>query len=230
MTAKPVELTPDDWVQDRWIDLDRDPGFHRKEYSPMLLKYHNVLFSAGKPGKVFVPLCGKTMDLIYLADQGHEVIGLEYSKGAIERFCEENSLHFTTEKLAEAPFVLYKTNEKNIKVYQGNMFDMSPEICGKFDAAFDRGSFVAINLDDHKAYSDLMSSVLKPDGKILMESLSYKSATYGGPPHSISKDDLTASFTAFKMSTLETFDIPAKPAMAAEGRKIICDVVLLVRM
>ena len=39
-----------------------------------------------------MPLCGKSLDLLWLRDQGHLVIGVELSATAFEDFCLENGI------------------------------------------------------------------------------------------------------------------------------------------
>ena len=212
---KDRELTPEEWHQERWTEKDKDPTFHRKKVSDSLVKYQARLIAGGK-SRVFFPLCGKTLDMVHLAEQNCEVVGLEFSPNAIICFFEENGLSYTEEKLAEAPFVKYCANEKHITIFQGDLFEMEPTICGEFDAIFDRGGYVAINVSMRQNYANLMASILKPKGKILMEAIRYD-ANYGGPPHSVSLEDLEANFTKFDMETLERYQYPAPPHFKIDG-------------
>ena len=60
-------------------------GFHRQEVNPGLKKYWPTLQVA--PGRcVFVPLCGKSLDLLWLAEQGYCVLGVELIEKAVVDF------------------------------------------------------------------------------------------------------------------------------------------------
>ena len=55
---------------------------------------------SGKSGcSIFVPLCGKTLDLIWLNEKGHTVMGCELSEVAAKQFFEENKIPYSTSGL-----------------------------------------------------------------------------------------------------------------------------------
>lgn len=57
-------------------------GFHRSEANPLLVAH---LDSLGlKPSaRIFLPLCGKTLDIGWLLSNGFQVIGAELSEAAV---------------------------------------------------------------------------------------------------------------------------------------------------
>mgnify|MGYP000992455332 CR=1 FL=1 len=61
-----------------WLERWRNGqiGFHNSEVNGMLLRHHAQL---GAAARVLVPLCGKSLDMGWLAAQGHEVVGIELS-------------------------------------------------------------------------------------------------------------------------------------------------------
>ena len=76
------------WLQ-RW--QNSEIGFHRDEVNPNLLEYIDAL--GLKTGdSVLVPLCGKSKDMVWLAQRGVNVVGVELSEIAIAAFFEENQL------------------------------------------------------------------------------------------------------------------------------------------
>lgn len=70
-----------------WLDFWRDErsDFHQIAVNPLLNKFWPSLKLA-HGSRVFVPLCGKSLDMLWLAQQGHEVIGVELSSIAVEDF------------------------------------------------------------------------------------------------------------------------------------------------
>ena len=60
---------------------------------------HCPFMSEGKERdglSVFVPLCGKTLDMVWLCQQGHTVVGCELSEIAALDFFKENSIPYET--------------------------------------------------------------------------------------------------------------------------------------
>lgn len=74
-----------DW-RDRW--REGRIGFHREDTHPTLVRFWPQL--GVKPGaKVLVPLCGKSLDMRWLARHDHPVLGIELAEQAIEQFVAE---------------------------------------------------------------------------------------------------------------------------------------------
>ena len=78
------------WL-DRWHQ--NRIGFHEDSVNGYL-KRHFSRFQLDPGACVFIPLCGKAHDIKWIADHGHEVIGIELSQLAIEAFFEENALAY----------------------------------------------------------------------------------------------------------------------------------------
>ena len=72
-----------DW-HDSWAE--GRTGFHRPDVHPQLLAHAARWLGAGS-ARVLVPLSGKTDDIGWLLDQGHEVVGVELVPQAV------NELH-----------------------------------------------------------------------------------------------------------------------------------------
>ncbi|KAJ1620819.1 Thiopurine S-methyltransferase-domain-containing protein [Pavlovales sp. CCMP2436] len=76
---------------ERWADKWQamDIKFHKRDVHPALAKHYDILFPDGAVKRVIVPLCGKTVDLPFLARKGHEVVGVEGVPLAAEQFAKE---------------------------------------------------------------------------------------------------------------------------------------------
>jgi thiopurine S-methyltransferase len=70
---------------ERW--QQRHIGFHLGHPHDWLVAAHERFPAASR---IYVPLCGKTVDLVWLRDQGHEVIGCEFVASAIQDFFREH--------------------------------------------------------------------------------------------------------------------------------------------
>ena len=181
-----------------WTGLwkEGDTGWHREEINAYLIKYVDELTGGRSNVRVFVPLCGKSLDMLWLADQGHTVVGVELAKQPIESFFKESNLTFTVElvKMAAAsePVEVYKCNEKKITIFSCDLFAlMEDDVGGKFDAIWDRGSLSAVapSFDDRgKRYTKKMRSLLACDGNYMLESHYYEVDRGMNPPACISDE------------------------------------------
>lgn len=163
-------------------------GFHRLE--PNSLLRDHVSFFEGRR-RVYVPLCGKSIDLVYLREQGHEVVGSEFVPLAIEQFFDE---------LGEKPKVetrgKYRVHSVNkLSIVEGDAFALQPEhLGGKVDAIFDRGSLVAIDPRSRNDFVDSFARLVVPQGRLGCVVFEYDQSKIDGPPWSVSHKDLDALF------------------------------------
>ncbi len=76
------------WHQ-RWAE--NQIGFHRDSVHPMLMRYWSTL--CPMPDEtVLVPLCGKSIDLNWLAEKHEHVIGVELSDIAVRAFFQKTCI------------------------------------------------------------------------------------------------------------------------------------------
>lgn len=161
------------WEQDWCTD---NPEFHNNEVNAMLIKQHHDFTGGRNNLRILVPLCGKSLDMIWLADQGHSVVGVELIRKGIEAFLRDNKLTHREESITLAPEkqgTVFKVNDKEISLFECSIFDFSAEVAGgQFDCIWDRGSMTAINMmteERLQQYRDIMLASLKPDGRYFLE-------------------------------------------------------------
>jgi len=136
-------------------------------------------------GRVLVPLCGKTPDLVWLAERGHVVAGIELAEKAVQEFFAEQSLSHVSSNSAH--FDVYTCNELPITLFCGNYFRFTE---GPFDALYDRGAIVAVNPDQRPRYVEHTKSLLKPGARRLVITLEYDQQVVEGPPWALHGDEL----------------------------------------
>ncbi|XP_041867491.1 probable thiopurine S-methyltransferase isoform X2 [Melanotaenia boesemani] len=145
--------------------------------------------------RFLLPLCGKAVDMKWLADLGHFVVGVEISEKAIRQFFEENNMMYSEELGPSIPGgKVFKNSEKNISLYQCNLFDFSSSVGGRFGAIWDRGSLVAINPKDREKYADLMVSLMDGDCRYLLDTFLYNPDSYSGPPFFVPDEQIHSLF------------------------------------
>ena len=128
-------------------------SFHRKDIHPYVLKYMNPNEIEGK--NILVPLCGKTIDLMYLSQYANKVIGVELVEEAILQFFNENNL-----PLSQPDSTTYTSG--NITIYRLDFMCLTTEQIGPVDWILDRASLVALPYDmrmDYLATIERLSNV-----------------------------------------------------------------------
>ena len=187
--------------ESRWQE-DRI-GFHLKEVNPYLIKFSDQLLFQN-PDRVFVPLCGKTLDLCWLTKKTKKVIGIELVKKAVQDFFAESHIAY----LVQQEDTFQKFTSKSIDIYLGDFFKLKPEDTPSFKAIYDRASIIALEELDRRKYVDHLISFLDPAGRILLITLEYNQNQMKGPPYSVSGEEIESLFSPFgSLKLLETCDV-----------------------
>ena len=185
------------WLQ-RWEE--GQIGFHQDAVHPDLLA-HQARLLGGSRKRVFVPLCGKSRDLAWLAAQGHEVVGAELSAVAVRQLFEEAGLEATV--TAEGGAERWQSG--SLTVFCGDLFALTDAQLGRFDRIWDRAALVALPEDMRGGYTERLRSLLTDDGAILLNCFRY--GLPGGPPHSISEHEVFRRYgDGFSLELLRATD------------------------
>lgn len=187
-----------------WLDKwqHNQIGFHKSEANPLLIKHINAL-ALNKGDRIFLPLCGKTLDIGWLIEKGFRIVGAELSELAIEQLFTQLDLEPTIEQLANLR--LYSAD--NIDIFVGNIFDLTRDMIGDVDAVFDRAALVALPEDMRKTYTKHVIDVTSCAPQLLL-TFEYGVSDVAGPPHSIPQDEVVALYgNHYHLQTLEPFDI-----------------------
>lgn len=167
-----------------WIEAWKEgkTRFHRDQPNADLVNYL-PLFKNHQ--RVFVPLCGKSLDLLYLRSKGLEVIGVELSELALEQFQQENQLDMS--KIPHSDFVIYEMPK--LQIYQGDLFDLTPQELEGVRFCYDRASLVALPLMLREKYYILLKSFQELT-EILLISFEYDQSQAEGPPFSVPESEI----------------------------------------
>ena len=187
--------------ESRWQE-DRI-GFHLKEVNPFLIKFSDQLLFQN-PDRVFVPLCGKTLDLCWLTKKTNKVIGIELVKKAVLDFFTDNNIAYLVRQ--EENF--QKFTSKFIDIYLGDFFELKPEDTPPFKAIYDRASIIALEELDRRKYVNHLIPFLDPAGRILLITLEYNQNQMKGPPYSVPREEIESLFSPLgSLKLLETCDV-----------------------
>ncbi len=177
-------------------------GWHRHVYNDLMVK-HWPKINAPKDGSVLVPLCGKTLDMLWLAQQGHEVVGLEMVQQAVDAFFAENNLE--VKRVEHNDFCEFSSPP--IAILQGNVFDL-PDGTKQCDAWYDRAAMIAINPSLREDYVNLIRNQTKLGAVGLLITFTYPQEQMEGPPFSLTDGDVVSFYSSgFEVELLEKISL-----------------------
>ncbi len=182
------------WHQ-RWDN--QQLAFHQQQVNPLLQQYWSKL-QLRQGARVLVPLCGKSVDMLWLLEHGHPLVGVELSQIAVEAFFNDNQL----EPVRTQQGVLGQWQVDSLSLYCGDLFALSVESQGCFDAIYDRAALIALPEPMRSSYVEKLLSLLSADGQLLLITLEYPAELHQGPPFSVDQFQIEQLFDGFKVDRL----------------------------
>ena len=164
-------------------------GFHQNEINPYLLRYWQEV-RAGAGGEVFVPLCGKSLDMLWLRQQGYKVLGVELSPIAVRDFFAENGMELNHSSTGQFDCC----EADGIRILCGDFFELTKAHMTKVSAVYDRASLVALPPEMRGHYARHLVDILPPGTQILLVAFDYPQAEMQGPPFAVSVDEVKALY------------------------------------
>ena len=189
-------MDPAFW-HERW--KNQDIGFHQPDFHTQLQK-HWPRLDLRPSSPVFVPLCGKSLDMVWLAQQGHRVIGAELSQLAIDDFFAERGLSPTTRTAGS--FTVKSAGA--YELWCGDIFDLPPEAVADVAGVYDRAALIALPRPLRERYAAKLKALLPAQAPILLITLEYEQAQMSGPPFSVSRREVHELFAdTYRCAELE---------------------------
>ncbi|RZG70981.1 thiopurine S-methyltransferase [Acinetobacter junii] len=167
---------------DKW--QKNEIGFHLNQPHSLLVKYIDSL-NLEKKNRIFLPLCGKSLDIHWLLAQGYHLIGIDLSPIAIEELMAELAIPFTERKLEK----LTHYHHPQIDLFVGDFFELTSSNIGKIDAIYDRAALVALPEEMRTDYAQHLMQISNQATQLLI-SFEYDQSVMAGPPFSISPQQL----------------------------------------
>lgn len=173
-----------------WLNLWRTNNipFHKSLVEPELVKHIEKL-KLKSGDRIFVPLCGKSKDMFWLAQRDYRVIGVELSNIACQNFFSEHNL--VPEVILEKKFKIYQW--QNIKLYCGNFFDLDYKNLTQIKAIYDCNALIALPFIVRKKYINYLKSFFSSKARMLLMTIEAESKN-NTAPYSISKSEICSSF------------------------------------
>lgn len=184
-----------------WHDIwtERKIGFHRSDVHPMLQRHWPALARGGMD--VLVPLCGKALDMRWLAGEGHHVTGIELDQRAVDEFFaewdREPGVHQREDGLTE-----YSAG--NVHLAVGDFFDLRPTEL--WHAFYDRAALIALPEAMRPRYLERLAALVATGGEGILITFEYPDAEMDGPPFPVRRPELEAQ-RWFRVDQLERREV-----------------------
>ena len=204
-------MTPDFWTE-RW--QKNDIGLHQKSVHD-LLQAHWPALGVASDAAVLVPLAGKSLDMVWLAEQGHGVLGIELSMLAVESFFAER--HLSVVRLANAAGTLIHGGP--YAMICGDFFAVPPDVTAHIGAVYDRAALVALPPGMRQDYARHLMALTPAGAKMLLIALDYDGTQMSGPPFPVPPAEVETLFQPHaQVRVLQTREvIGTHPHFAAKG-------------
>jgi len=164
-------------------------GFHQEEINAHLKQYWREL-QVEQGSTVFVPLCGKSRDMLWLSEQGFNVIGVELSEMAAQAFFAENGSTAVLE--SNDRFQMWKAD--GISILCGDFFDLSSSDLENVAAVYDRASLIALPPEMRTRYARHLANILPTGTKIMLITFEYPQSEMQGPPFSVTLGEVESLY------------------------------------
>jgi thiopurine S-methyltransferase len=164
-------------------------GFHQSDMNEFLTDYWQNLGLTGDE-TVLVPLCGKSLDMLWLAKQGHKVLGVELSQQALDEFLTENEV--TAQPAQYTHYCGYELD--NLTLLCGDFFHLTTEDCQDVKAIYDRAAIVALPPEIRAQYVTHLRAILPKGMRYLMITMEYDQSRVSGPPFSVPESEVRQLF------------------------------------
>lgn len=196
-------MDPKFWLE-RW--QKNEIGFHAPKVQPALAKYWHAL-EVPKGASVFVPLCGKTIDMSWLAGEGYRVVGAELSELAVDAFFAEHGLTATVREIDG-----FKVKSSGgVEIWCGDFFALDRAKLPPLAATYDRAALVAMPPQMQPRYASKMAELMPAGAPVLLVGLDYDPKEMQGPPFNIPQARVRELYQdAFDVAVLDAKDGLAK--------------------
>ncbi|SDU17138.1 thiopurine S-methyltransferase [Halopseudomonas salegens] len=177
-------------------------GFHKSRPNPLLSRWWPAL---GLPegATVWVPLCGKSLDMAWLRQRGHPVLGIELARSALESFAAEQQLQLGWRQQGE--FAI--SEGEGYCLYCGDFFGLQTEDVASVKGIYDRAALIALPEKMRHRYVAHMRHILPPGWQLLLITLDYPQQQRPGPPFSVPDAEVRSLFAGCRIELLDEQDV-----------------------
>lgn len=188
-----------------WLDKwqRNEIGFHNPQAHPLLVE-HFTRLGLQSGARLFLPLCGKTLDIAWLLGQGYRVAGAELSEMAVEQLFEQLGVAPEISEQGE----LKRYRAQDLDIYAGDIFHLQQELLGKVDAVYDRAALVALPEAMRRKYAQHLQH-LTGNAPQLLITFDYDQTQLPGPPFCVSDSEVAQLYgDNYRLALIDAVEVP----------------------
>ncbi|XP_062507043.1 probable thiopurine S-methyltransferase isoform X2 [Corticium candelabrum] len=198
-------MQAEDWER-RW-ELGQDKSWQMPVVHPLLQKHIKELTQGHNNRRILVPLCGRSLDVNWLVECGHRVVGVELVEDGVLQLFGQHRWEYEVEEVRGLQGgKRYRRPDGKVEVWNTSFFNLTKDMIGVFDGIWDRGALAASNPKDREKYFRVILNLLDDAGSYMLDSFGYTSEKFHGPPFVFSTEDIEKTLGAtFTYKKLEDF-------------------------
>jgi thiopurine S-methyltransferase len=175
--------------------------------------------AGARSARVFVPLCGASVDMLWLRQRGADVVGIDLAPEAFRRFYDEAGLAPVVDRTC----LFERWSAGGIELLGGDFFDADETVLGRFGAVYDRAALFALPPPMRERYAAKMADLCPPGTRVLQVTFEYAQPEMTGPPFAVWPDELARLYgAAFELRCVERLDVLAdNDGMRGRGVKAL---------
>jgi thiopurine S-methyltransferase len=190
-----------DFWHRKWAN--NEIGFHETMVNALLVKHFPAL-ALEENRRVFLPLCGKTLDVHWLLSNGYRVVGAELSKLAVDQLFAELGVEPTVSSCG----LTERYSSLNLDILVGDIFDVSAQLLCPVDAIYDRAALVALPEETRGRYASHLIEITAQAPQLL-NCFEYDQNLMDGPPFSIEGAEVVQHYgERYEVTLLDSVAIP----------------------
>ena len=177
-------------------------AFHKSDVNPLLVRHFSDL-ALPKGRRIFLPLCGKTLDIHWLLSRGYRIAASELTEIAVEQLFSELGV----EPVKTANHAVSRYSAEEIDIFVGDIFNLSSGVLGQVDAIYDRAALVALPETMRRRYSAHLMKIAGGAPQLLI-TYNYDQRLLDGPPFSVSNEEVARHYQgSYNVKLLASTDV-----------------------
>jgi thiopurine S-methyltransferase len=182
--------------QSRW--QKGNTGWHMDTVYPPLPHLWNQI-GMNSDTRVLVPLCGKSLDLLWLTDHCDTVTGVDISPKALQHVMQKHSESFI--KDTSHGFTIYRSD--SLVLWEGDFAKLPSDQIPPQNLIYDKASIIALPPEKRQRHAEKMIELSSFNTQILIQIFEYDQNEMNGPPFSVEEQELKRLFgNQFKLKCL----------------------------
>ena len=125
--------------------------------------------------------------MLWLKEQGYNVLGIDISKEVIDIFCKEHALQY--KETRQGTFIVREVDTEKgfLKLMYGDIFNLKVHDVDKIGVIYDHAGFIAIPEGIRTKYAEFITSLFPKGTKMILGLIDFRNEN---PPHNVGREEV----------------------------------------